>query len=147
MACEVQMRSGMDRLRYTVTFELTLMAMAVPGMALFFDRGLAEMGLVGLFLSGKAMVVNLIYNWIFDRVDAHRGRVSSDRGPLGRILHAVGFETTLMITSLPIYMWWLGLSLSHAVMTDLVITSMVVVYTYLFTLAYDRIYPVGQPAT
>lgn len=145
MSQNIATRSGKDRLRYTVTFEVTLMVLLIPAGALFFDKGLTEIGILGLVLSLKAMFVNLIYNWAFDHIDARAGRVSSNRKTLGRILHAAGFEITLLITSMPIYMWWLGLSLKQAFLTDLVVTSFVVLYTYFFTLAYDRMFPVLQP--
>ncbi len=136
------MRTGADRLRYTVTFEMTLLVLLVPAGAAFFDKGWADIGLLGLILSTKAMLVNLVYNWVFDHVDARANRISSDRSTVGRILHAVGFELTLLVTSLPIYVWWLNITVLEALMTDLVVTSFVVAYTYLFTLGYDRLFPV-----
>ncbi|MEQ8655606.1 MAG: PACE efflux transporter [Kiloniellales bacterium] len=148
MSQSVALRSGKDRLRYTVAFEVSLMAMLVPAGAAFFDKGLEEMGLLGLVLSLKAMVMGLLYNWVFDRFYARTGRVSSDRRFLGRVLHALGFELSLMTTSLPIYVWWLGITLLEALATDLVVTSFLVVYTFVFTLAYDRLFPVrpqGRP--
>lgn len=140
------MRTGADRLRYTVTFEIALMLLLVPAGAAFFDKGWADIGALGLILSIKAMLINLVYNWVFDHIDARANRISSDRSTVGRILHAVGFELSLVITSLPIYVWWLNLTLLEALLTDLVVTSFVVVYTYLFTLGYDRLFPVvAQP--
>ena len=136
------MRTGADRLRYTVTFEMTLLVLLVPAGAAFFDKGWADIGVMGLILSTKAMLVNLAYNWVFDHVDARANRISSDRSIIGRILHAVGFELSLLITSLPIYVWWLNITVLEALMTDLVVTSFVVAYTYLFTLGYDRLFPV-----
>ncbi|MEX0303617.1 MAG: PACE efflux transporter [Leisingera sp.] len=137
------MRTAKDRLRYTISFEIFLMAILVPVGAAFFDKPLSDIGLLGAFLSVKAMLLNLLYNWIFDKADAKAGRVSSDRSALGRLLHATGFEATLLITSLPVYIWWLGLSLLQALATDLTVTSFVVFYTYGFTLAYDRLFPVA----
>ena len=136
------MRTGADRLRYTVVFEMTLLVLLVPAGAALFDKGWADIGALGLILSTKAMLVNLIYNWVFDHVDARANRISSDRSTIGRIVHAVGFELSLVITSLPIYVWWLTLSVLEALMTDLVVTSFVVVYTYLFTHGSDRLFPV-----
>lgn len=143
MAGKVAMRTARDRLRYTVSFEILLMAMLVPVGAAFFDKPLSDIGLLGAFLSVKAMLLNLLYNWIFDHADARAGRVASDRSPLGRLLHAAGFEATLLLTSLPVYIWWLNLGLLQALAADLTVTSFVVVYTYGFTLAYDRLFPVA----
>jgi len=65
---------------------------------------------------------------------------------LGRIIHSIGFEVSLTLTSLPIYTWWLNIGLLDALMADIVVTTFVVGYTYLFTLAYDKIFPVTEPS-
>ena len=129
MSQAAAMRSFRDRLIYTFTFEVTLVVMLIPAGMLFFEKGAGHIGVLALVLSLKAMLINLLYNWVFDRIDARSGRVASDRGVLGRMLHAVGFEVTLLITSLPIYMWWLDLTLLQAIMTDLVVTGFIVIYT------------------
>lgn len=142
MAKKVAMRSKRDRIRYAISFEVTLMAMLIPAGSAFFDKPLTEIGLLGIILSGKALLLHLIYNWAFDRIDARNGKVASDRSHPGRILHAIGFEVTLTLTSLPLYMWWLDVGLIDALVTDIVVTSFVVFYTYVFTLGYDRVFPV-----
>lgn len=142
MAKTVAVRTGKDRVRYSILLEVGIMAFLIPAGAAFFDKSLADIGLLGLTLSLKAVLVGLIYNWVVDRIGARNGHVSSDRKPVGRILHAVGFEMSLLITSLPIYTIWLGLTILQALAADLVITSFVVVFTYFFTLGYDRMFPV-----
>ncbi|UXX84031.1 PACE efflux transporter [Roseovarius pelagicus] len=139
------LRSGRDRLRYTVIFELLLMAMLIPAGAVFFDKPMMDIGVLGAMLSVKAMLLNLVYNWAFDQLDARAGRVSSARSHWGRILHALGFEVSLTITSLPIYVLWLQVSVVDALMADIVITSFVVGYTYVFTLIYDKAFPLVGP--
>lgn len=146
MSNPVALRSGKDRLRYSITLEIGIMAFLIPAGAAFFDKGLADIGILGFALSLKAVMVGMIYNLAFDRLDAHNGRVSSDRSAIGRIVHALGFELTLLITSLPIYTWWLSLTVVEALATDLVVTSFVVVFTYVFTLGYDRAFPVRSRA-
>ena len=145
MSEKVIMRTGADRVRYAVSFELVLLAITIPAGAAFFDKPLANIGLLAAILAVKAMVLNLIYNWAFDWFDARRGRVASNRSHLGRVFHAVGFEVFLVITSLPLYTWWLDLTVLEALATDIVVTSFVVLYTYVFTLAYDRMFPVVAP--
>ena len=142
MTIEVTLRTGRDRLRYSFMFEASLMVFLIPAGAVYFDKAITDIGALAVVLSFKAVLVSLIYNWSFDRHDARRGRASSDRAPFGRILHAVGFEVMLLFTSLPIYIFWLGLTVFEAFATDLVVTSFVVVYTYVFTLGYDRVFPV-----
>ncbi len=145
MSNNTTIRSGKDRLRYTLIFEGLLILVTVPAGALFYDKPLASIGLLGVILAVKAMVINLIYNWVFDRFDARRGRMSTERSHLGRLAHAFGFEATLLSTSLPLYTWWLGIGVFEALAVDLVVTSFVVVYTYGFTLMYDRVFPLSKP--
>lgn len=144
MESEINVRTGKDRLRYTCLFELFLIAMLAPVGALVLERQMLDVGVLAIFLSFKAMIFNLIYNWFFDQVDVKAGRVPTERSFYRRIIHAAGFEIGLMITSLPIVVWWLDLSFLQAFMMDLVVTSFVVAYTFLFTWGYDRRYPIVQ---
>lgn len=140
----IVVRTGRDRLRYTVVFELLLVAILAPTGALVLERQVLDVGLLAVVLSLKAMLFNLIYNWLFDKFDVRAGRVPTKRSFMGRLLHAVGFECGLVVTSLPIVMWWLGLTLLQALMMDLAVTSLVVVYTIAFGWSYDRLFPVSQ---
>lgn len=146
MKHSIAIRTRSDRLRYTGLFELTLLVILAPIGALVFNRHLLDIGLLSVILSLKAMVFNLIYNWIFDLLDVRAGKIPTQRSFSGRIAHAAGFEAGLVITSLPIVMWWLGLTLIQAFLIDVVVTSFVVVYTLVFTWGYDSLYPVEQRA-
>jgi uncharacterized membrane protein len=140
----IKIRTGKERLKFSCLFELILIAVLAPMGALVLEKQILDVGVLALVLSLKAMLFNLLYNWMFDLVDVRAGRIPTQRSVLRRILHAVGFEVGLMITSLPIVVWWLGLSLLQALIMDLVVTSFVVVYTFVFTWSYDRLYPVAQ---
>ncbi|MEM7170554.1 MAG: PACE efflux transporter [Pseudomonadota bacterium] len=144
MKKKIVVRTARDRLRYSLLFELVLIAILAPAGAMIFERHVLDIGLLSVVLSLKAMIVNLGYNWLFDLLDVRAGRVPTERRPLGRVLHAVGFECSLVLTSLPIVIWWLGLTLLEALIMDAVVTSLVVVYTILFGWCYDRYFPVVQ---
>lgn len=142
MATQVKLRSLKDRIRYTVIFETILLIMLVPAGMAFYDRAFFDIGLLGVILVLKAMIINVIYNWVFDRIEARTGRVASDRPHKLRVVHAIGFEVTLAITSIPIYTWWLHITVLEAILIDVVVTTFIVGYTYVYTLAYDFIFPV-----
>ena len=145
MRATIATRSSADRLRYAVLFEVTLIALLAPIGALVFERPVSNIGSLGLVLALKAMLINLIFNWLYDRIDLRSGRVPSERSFTGRLLHAAGLEAGLVLTSLPIVTWWLEITLMQALAMDLVVSLFVVAYTFLFTLAYDRLLPVPQP--
>jgi len=140
----VRIRSGLDRLRYALLFEAILIVLMGLALWLLSERSLAETGTLAVILSVIAVFVALAYNYVLDRVDARFGRVPTERGTLGRIGHALGLEVMLVGTSLPAIMWWMGWGLWEALAFDVVSIAFIVVYTYVFTLAYDRIFPVPQ---
>ena len=146
MKHNIVIRTSRDRLRCAGLFEFTLILILAPIGAFVFNRHLFDVGLLSVILSLKAMVFNLIYNWIFDLLDVRAGKNPTQRSFLGRIVHAVGFEGGLVLTSLPIVMWWLGLTLMQAFLMDVVVTSFIVVYTFAFTWGYDLLYPIEQCA-
>lgn len=141
---QVRIRGGLDRLRYALLFEAILIV--VLGIALWAlsDRPLAETGALAAILSVIAVFVALVYNYVLDRVDAHFGRVPTERSTLGRIAHALGLEIMLVGTSLPAIMWWMGWGFWQALTFDIAAIAFVVVYTYVFTFAYDKLFPVPQ---
>ncbi len=145
MATDIVIRTGLDRLRYAVLFEGLLVAIFSVALFLMFERGLLDMGAFSVTLSLIALVVNFVYNSIYDRIDVRYGRVPTERSRFGRIVHAVGFEFTLVVVNLPIIMWWMQWSFWQALGFDIIAMAAVVVYTYYFTLAYDRVFPVEQP--
>ncbi len=147
MNAKVVIRGKWDRIRFTLMFEMLLIAMIAPVLAWTLERDSLDTGLLALVLSLKAMVLNFIYNYGFDLLDVRNGRVPTDRSLKGRIVHALGFELLLSITSLPIVMWWLSLSLWQALLLDMALMGVVVLYTMAFTLAYDKVFPVSQPDT
>ena len=140
----INIRSGKDRLKFSCLFELTLITILAPVGAFVLKKQILDVGVLAIVLSLKAMLFNLVYNWYFDQFDVRAGRIPSERNVPRRILHAIGFEVGLMVTSLPIVVWWLGLNILQALIMDLVVTSFVVVYTFAFTWSYDRLYPVAQ---
>ena len=146
MATDIVIRTGLDRLRYALLFEGILVALFSVAMVVMFERNLLDMGAFSLMLSLIALAVNFAYNYVFDRVDVRHGRVPTERSRSGRIVHAVGFEFTLVVINLPIIMGWLQWSFWQALTFDVVAMAAVVVYTYFFTLAYDRVFPIEQPA-
>ena len=142
---KIAIRSGKDRIRYVLMFELILLMIIAPVIATVLERDTVSVGTLTLVLATKAMLLNMLYNYCFDRFDARRGVVPTERSARQRIVHALGLEVVLTSTSLPIVTWWLQISVWQALIMDLAIISFIMVYTLIFTWIYDRIFPVVQP--
>ena len=145
MATDIVIRTGLDRLRYALLFEGILVVALSVAMAMLFDRSLFETGALSITLSLVALAINFIYNYAFDKFDVKHGRVPTERTFGWRIVHALGFETTLVLVNLPVFMLWMVWSFWQALLFDVTAMAAIVVYTYFFTLAYDYLFPVAQP--
>lgn len=142
---KINIRSGWDRLRYTLIFETLLILMVGIALSYLTNRKVTDTGMLAVILSTKAVLINLVYNYMFDKFDVRRNKIPTERSTLGRITHAIGFELFLTLSSLPILMWWLGFTFWQALLLDLATMSVIVVYTYFYTICYDRIFPLAQP--
>lgn len=144
MSAHISIRSKKDRLRYTISFELffTLLLMLLGTWVT--KRQAADLGLLVALLTAKAMIINLLYNLLFDKMDVRAGRIPTQRKVSGRIAHALGLEFSLAVTSLPIYMWWLEYSFFQALMTNFLLILIAMIYTFLFSWSYDHLFPVRQ---
>ncbi len=142
----IRIRSLPDRIRYALLFEFILIVLMGLVLKLLSGRPFFDTGMLAAILSGIAVIVALVYNYGFDRMDVYFGRVPTERSPLGRVLHALGMEFTLVIAGLPVIMLWMRWPLAEALVFNLSAMAAIVLYTYLFTLAYDRVFPVAQPA-
>lgn len=144
MATDIVIRTGLDRLRYALLFEGILVVLTAVTTVLLFDRSVLSMGALSAVLSLVALAVNFVYNYCFDRVDVSNGRIPTERSRSWRIVHALGFEATLVIINLPLLMWWMSWTIWKALAFDIVAMGAIVVYTYFFTLTYDRLFPIEQ---
>ena len=144
MATDIVIRTGLDRLRYALLFEGILVLLTAVITALLFDRNIWSMGALWVLISLVALAVNFVYNYCFDLFDVRNGRIPTERSRPWRIVHAVGFEVTLVIINLPLLMWWMNWTIWKALAFDIVAMGAIVVYTYFFTLAYDRLFPIEQ---
>lgn len=146
MATDIVIRNGLDRLRYALLFEGILVALFAVIATLIFDRGLLSMSILSIVLSLIALAVNFAYNYFFDRFDVRNGRIPTERARRWRVVHALGFEATLVVINLPILMAWMNWTFWQALAIDIIAMAGIVVYTYFFTLAYDRLFPISQPS-
>ena len=108
-------RSLKERFLHALGFETLAILTVSPLAAWAMDKPLFEMGALALMLSTVAMLWNMIYNTIFDRL-CPPGQIH--RGLLIRVLHALLFEGGFILIGLPIAAWMLGISLWQAFLLE-----------------------------
>ena len=134
------MRSTKDRIRQAVSFEIIGLVIVTPLFAWLFSHPMEQTGMLALMGATAATLWNYLFNLGFDHgLRASRGNTTKTV-PL-RILHAVLFELTLLILLLPIFAWWMGISLFEAFLIDVSFAAFYMVYAFVFTWGYDGLFP------
>ena len=128
---------------YVSLYELFAIAISSAGLALLSDSGLGHASVAAVAASAIAVVWNLVYNSLFERWEARQA--TKGRSVKRRIAHALGFEGGLVLMLVPLFAWWLGVSLWQAFVLDLGLIVFFLIYTYVFNLGFDRVF--GLPAS
>ena len=105
-----------------------------------------EMGAAGVAAVGAsviAIVWNLIWNTLFEAWESRQA--DRTRTIKRRVIHAIGFEGGLVVGIVPLFAWWLQVSLWEAFMMDIGLIVFFLIYTFVFNLAFDKIF--GLPAS
>ncbi|ENO81779.1 MAG TPA: hypothetical protein DCY18_16345 [Thauera sp.] len=147
VSAKPKLRSFRDRLRQIALFEVGGLLLITPPFAWLSGVPVTEsIGLLAL-LALIAAIWNGCYNTSFDWVEGRLTGRTADRRPFRlRCAHAVGFETGLLMLTLPVIMWWTGMGWLEALIADIVLAITYTVYALLFNLGYDRAFPI-QPTT
>lgn len=143
MAIQPRLRSLPDRLRQIALFEIGGLLLITPPFAWLSGVPATEsLGLLAV-LALMAAVWNGAYNTAFDWFEGRLTGRTADRRPFRlRCLHAVGFETGLLLMTLPVIVWWTGMGWVDALVADIGLAAGYTVYALVFNLGYDRIFPI-----
>ncbi len=128
-------RSVTERVLHTLNYEFIALLITIPGAAWIMDRPLAGVGITAIVLSLLAMVWNLVFNIIFDRVYPPK----MPRGVLVRALQAIGFEGGFVLIAVPVTAIMLKMDLLAALMLDIGFLLFYLPYTYLFNWCWDKL--------
>lgn len=93
---------------------------------------------IAVMMSMAAVIWNFIYNTVFEAWERRRQIVR--RTLWIRSAHAFGFEGGLVLICLPLYMIWYDVGLVKAFMMEVALLLFFLVYTFTFTLIFDKIF-------
>lgn len=129
-------KSIAERLVHAVGFEAIAVLICAPIGAWLLDRSMLEVGALAVMLSTVAMLWNMIYNAVFDRLwpvalVARTLKV--------RVLHAGGFESGFVLIGVPIAAVMLNVSLVQAFMLEIGFLVFMLPYTMAYNWGYDML--------
>ncbi|VTU12959.1 MULTISPECIES: PACE efflux transporter [unclassified Variovorax] len=131
------------RVIYITLYEGLAIVAASAGLSLMSGEGLGHSGPLAVIASAIAVVWNLVFNALFERWESRR--TVRGRSLKRRIAHAIGFEGGLVAFLVPVFAWWLDVTLWQALMMDLGLVVFFLVYTFVFNWAFDLLF--GLPAS
>ncbi|MFK7702480.1 multidrug/biocide efflux PACE transporter [Pseudomonas caspiana] len=129
-------KSIKERAFHAFLFEIIGVLLFAPLLAWAMGHSLAKMGAMTVMISTVAMLWNMLFNAMFDGLR----RKWDFRLSLGtRVLHALGFESGLILVIVPLAAWWLSISLLEAFLLDIGLLLLFLPYTLVFNWAYDAV--------
>ncbi|MBC3952412.1 multidrug/biocide efflux PACE transporter [Pseudomonas folii] len=129
-------KSIKERAFHAFLFEIIGVLLFAPLLAWVMGHSLAKMGAMTVMISTVAMLWNMLFNAMFDGLRRKWGL----RLSLGtRVLHALGFESGLILVIVPLAAWWLSISLLEAFLLDIGLLLLFLPYTLIFNWAYDAL--------
>lgn len=131
------------RVVYISFYEGIAIVAASAGLALMSGQGLGHSGVLAVIASVIAVLWNLGFNALFECWEARQA--VRGRSVRRRIAHAIGFEGGLVAFLVPMFAWWLDVSLWDALVMDLGLVVFFLIYTFVFNWAFDAIF--GLPAS
>ncbi|MCF6688007.1 multidrug/biocide efflux PACE transporter [Raoultella terrigena] len=132
----LQRKSLTERIIHAVSFEGLATLILAPTAAWLMQRSVVEMGGLSILLATLAMVWNLIYNVLFDRIWPVSRVIRTLKV---RALHAIGFESGFIIIGVTAVALLLGVSLMQAFMLEIGFMLFFLPYTMLFNWAWDTL--------
>ncbi|ETD83124.1 membrane protein [Rhodobacter capsulatus YW1] len=126
------------RLIYVLTFEAGAIALSTLLLTRLSAGPAADSLLVSVLVTGIALIWNLVFNTGFEAAEQ---RFRLRRTLALRALHALGFEGGLFLFTVPLYMGFYGVSPAEAVAMEAALLICFLIYTFLFTWGFDRVFP------
>lgn len=137
------MRPALRKVIYAVSFETIGVAVASLGLLVMSDASAQESVGISIIAATVALAWSFVFNTIFEAWEARQP--TKGRSFARRAAHALLFEGGLVVIFLPIMAWWLNVGLWEAFLYDAGLIVLFILYTYVFSWAFDRIF--GLPAS
>ena len=123
---------------HAVSCEIGALLLFIIIFAPLLNHSMAELGALGIVFSLLTVILLYFYNQLFDGLLLkHTG--TTEKTKLARVIHALMFEASLILFSLPAIAWWLDISLLGALVLEAAAITFMVIYTFIFHWIVDHL--------
>lgn len=133
------------KLTYVVGYELIGVVVSATCLAILGDSQASTTGPLAVVISTTAVIWNILYNYLFEAWE--KTLADKGRSLFRRVLHAAGFQLSLVCMLVPLIAWWMGVSLWKAAGMEAVLLVFFPIYTFFYTWAFDRIFGLPDRGT
>lgn len=131
------------RIVYVSSYEVIGMVISSVGLALLAGDSVEHTGPLSVMITTIAVTWNFIYNILYEKWEARQD--SKSRTVKRRLVHAIGFQITLVIFLIPLIAWWMNISLVAAFWLDVAFIIIIPIYTFIFNWTFDKLF--GLPVS
>ena len=133
------------RVLQAVLYETFAIAFVGPVLSFAFDQPPTSTFALAVVLSTIALAWNYVFNSLFERWESRQS--TKGRSFARRLSHGIGFEGGLVILLIPVMSAWLDISPLAAFVANLGLLVIFIIYTYIFTWAFDQVFGLPDSAT
>lgn len=128
---------------FVTLYELIAIACITAGLALLAGQPPSHAGVAAVMSSLIAISWNFLYNLVFEAWE--KRQATRGRNIRRRVVHALGYEGVLLLVGIPLYAWWLEVSLASAFVLNIGFVVFFLFYSFLYTWAFDIVF--GLPSS
>lgn len=139
------MQGLLRRVVYISLFEVTGIVISALILAYLSGTAPSHTGPLAVMTSALAVTVNLVYTSLFERWEASRPARSRSFGR--RVLHALGFQVTLLVFLIPLMAWWMEMSILEALVLDAALIVFFPCYMFAFNWTFDQVFGLPDAVT
>jgi uncharacterized membrane protein len=129
-------RNLYERIFQVLLFEGLAISIFSPVLSWIVDKPLGDATALTVAISIIAMVWGFAFNSFFGILISY---ASNNVQKWKRVIHALGFETGLVLIAVPLSAWWLQMTFVQALLMDIGLLLVFLPYTFCFYWAYDML--------
>ena len=136
-------RPVLRRIVYVAGYEGLSVLFTVVVLSVLLGHGGGQSTVTAILVSTTATLWNYLWNTIFEAAERRVG--SHRRGFRARAIHAIGYEGGVLLFTIPLVAFLLGVSLLEALAIEGGLLVFFLVFTVIYTWIFDRVF--GLPAS
>ena len=129
---------------FVALYEAIAIACITLGLTWLSGQDAGHSSVLAVASSAIAITWNFLYNLLFEAWEARQR--TRGRGLARRIAHALGYEGVLVLIGIPLFAWWLDVSLFEALMLNLGFIAFFLVYSFCYNWAFDMVFGLPKSA-